>query len=647
VEAALRTRADELARANTRLSVGRLVTFLGAATSLATGVGQGSKTALSIGTGLLLLFAVLVIRHARLVEQYDRLLTLAEVHAQHRRRIAWHWPQLRMRPDLLAPDHPYAWDLNVVGPGSLLQRVDVTRTTRGESLLAAWLAEPADPSVIEARQRAVAELAGQVELRCVVEAAGLRAQAARAQTRDEKLDPEPFVSLGALPSVFCERPWLVPVVHVFPLFSVSVAALWAAGLASALVFAVPAVVSVALQSLTSRHAQRAFDLVAARGGLGEAFAEMLEAIEGANWESPLLRSLQDHARIDGKAPSVHIRMLARWTGFAELRQHFPLHLPANLFFLWDLQCLLRLERWSHRVGAHVDAWFDSLAIFEALSSLAVLVHQDPDAIFPEIAPPGSALCAEGLVHPLLPPAVRVANDVYLPEPGSALVITGSHMAGKSTLLRAVGLAACLAYAGGPVTARRVRLPLLRMRAVMRAADSLASGTSYFQAELARLQQVIDRADEQPPVLFLMDEPLSGTNASARRIGARAIVLHLLRRGAMGVVATHDVALSALESSGRVRNAHFTDVLMDGEMRFDYRLRPGVVRSSNALRLLARLGIDVPPEELAAEDAARVFEPPTPPSTTRRSGEEDSGCSDAAAAPLPPLSVTGGPHERSP
>ena len=267
--------------------------------------------------------------------------------------------------------------------------------------------------------------------------------------------------------------------------------------------------------------------------------------------------------------------------------------------LWDVHCLARVERWISRSGKHVGEWTRVLGEIEALASLATLLSQDSGAILPEIREEDTdadepAILAEGLAHPLIAADARVANDVALQGRGYALVVTGSNMAGKSTLLRALGSAVALALAGGPVIATRMRLMPVRMRASMRIADSLQAGSSYFHAELERLRIVIAEAEEEPPILFLLDELLRGTNARARHRGARAVVLHLLARGALGIVATHDVALSELEQEldGKVRNTHFTDVIEDGEMIFDYRLRPGVVRTSNALRLLSMAGVEV-------------------------------------------------------
>ena len=232
---------------------------------------------------------------------------------------------------------------------------------------------------------------------------------------------------------------------------------------------------------------------------------------------------------------------------------------------------------------------------------------------PQIAAPGQPLSAQGLGHPLIAPEARVSNDLGLPGPGSALIVTGSNMAGKSTLLRAVGINTALALAGGPVCATAMSLPPLRLRASMRTDDSLQQGASYFHAELQKLRGVVAELTAEPNVLFLLDELLRGTNARARHVGARAVLMHLLQRGALGLVATHDVALSALEQEqpGRIENVHFTDVVVDGEMRFDYRLRQGVVKTSNALRLLALAGIDVPRDDVALVDGVLPAEHPSP------------------------------------
>ena len=591
-----------------RLSLLRLLCFLGAGAQLVTGVMERAALPLGLGALATIGFFVAVVLHQRVHLAIEGARTRRDVHERHLARVTGRWATLPVAESRLPRTHAYAWDVDVVGPGSLLQRLDVTHTVHGNATLQSWLGAPATREVIAERQAAVRELAEAVELRQELEAAALGAEGGA------QLDGTPFHDFARLPSLFEARPWLTPLLMVLP--PVTVGLLIAAQLEvlpSAL-WLLPLAVQMYLIGITGRAARNAFDLVAARQGAVEAFERMLSVIEQAKLESPMLRAIQARLAVDGVPPSAHMRSLRRWSSAAELRQQFLFHVVVNPLVLWDLRVLRGLERWNARVGKRTADWFVAIGELEALCSLATLAFCDADAIMPELGQDGAALEAQGLLHPLLPPEVRVANDLSLMGPGSALIVTGSNMAGKSTLLRAVGLSVALALAGGPVCARALRLAPVRLRASMRAEDSLQRGASYFHAELQKLKTVVEDAEQSPPILFLLDELLRGTNARARHVGGRAVIVHLLDRNATGLVATHDVALAVLEQErpGRVGNVHFTDVAVEGEMRFDYRLRPGVVRTSNALRLLAMAGIAVPADDALALEAPSGD--PTRPST---------------------------------
>jgi DNA mismatch repair ATPase MutS len=237
---------------------------------------------------------------------------------------------------------------------------------------------------------------------------------------------------------------------------------------------------------------------------------------------------------------------------------------------------------------------------EALAALAGLAHDNPDWVFPDLSRAADSFAARGLGHPLLPAETRVVNDVEVGPAGTFLLVTGSNMSGKSTLLRAIGVNAVLAGAGGPVCAAACRLPPVALWTSVRVQDSLERGVSYFMAELQRLKLVVDAADRQaasggPPVLYLLDEILQGTNTAERQIAARRIIAHLVARGAIGAVSTHDLALAdAPELANAARAVHFTDTIGDAAgaptMSFDYRLRPGVATTTNALRLMELVGL---------------------------------------------------------
>jgi hypothetical protein len=336
---------------------------------------------------------------------------------------------------------------------------------------------------------------------------------------------------------------------------------------------------------------RKFALLDSRRPQLEAFGRMLAVIEQASCEAPLLRELRARLEAAGRPPSADMRALARLAGWADFRYQYLVYPFVNLLLMWDWHVLWALERWNARAGVCVRNWFEVVAEIEALASLSVLRALDLTE-FPTIVEAGSGFHAVGLAHPMIAMEQRVANDVAVSGPGHVLVVTGSNMAGKSTLLRAVGLNIALALAGGPVCAKSMRVPVVRLRSSMRIDDSLQLGASYFHAELTRLKIVVSKPAAQPPIFFLFDELLRGTNAGARRAGATAIVVHLISHGALGLVATHDDALCDLVDLPHVRggNVHLTDAIVNGEMVFDYRLRPGRARTSNALELLARAGI---------------------------------------------------------
>jgi hypothetical protein len=327
---------------------------------------------------------------------------------------------------------------------------------------------------------------------------------------------------------------------------------------------------------------------------------VFEVIEGARLEAPRLRELRDRFAASGARASVEMRALERAVGFAELRHSGLVHFVANVVLLYDVWCALALERWRGRAGARVRGWLEALGEVEALASFGAFARENPAYAFPEVTAGPPRYDAEGLAHPLLPRASRVANDVRFGEGGPrALLVTGSNMAGKSTLLRAVGVNAVLALAGAPVCASRLALSVAAVRTSMRVSDSLEQGISHFYAELARLRGVLDATRGGREVLFLLDEILHGTNSRERQIGAKAIVKRLVELGAIGAVSSHDLGLAALEdeTAGRVRNVHFEERVEGGKMTFDYRLRSGAVTTGNALRLMRLVGLEVDlPEE---------------------------------------------------
>ncbi len=582
--------AAEAARVSTladRISFLRLALFFVLGSAAAAAIAERSIPLGVVAIVATLLFVLAIAWHARVFAAKERAEVRREIHDRHLRRIAGTTAGLPDGTGTIPDAHPYASDIDLVGPGSLFERYAVAHTVAGTEALGRWLAAPADVATARARQEAVVELADRrLDVREALEAAVL-------DSGSESIDARPFVEFCEGPKVLANRPVLGVVVTVLPIVTLVLLAL-----SGDVIPAYSWVPLAVIQGLIARQLEpgvaRAYARVVSRRRFVESYRAVLKVAEEMPADAKALTALKARLLVTGARPSVELSRLELWASLFEVRAQGLVHIVINVLLLWDANVLLRLERWAIRAGTRTREWLETIGELEALASLATMRAVDASSTMPELEPDG-VFRATGLAHPLLAASARVANDVLIDGPGTALVVTGSNMAGKSTLLRAIGVNVVLALAGGPVSAAAMRVPLVRLRASMRIADSLQHGASYFQAELARLRTVIENADASPPILFLLDELLRGTNARARHRGARAVVLHLLARHAMGIVATHDIALSELEEEldGRVKNFHFTDVLSaDGEMTFDYRLRPGVVKTSNALRLLAMAGVEV-------------------------------------------------------
>jgi DNA mismatch repair ATPase MutS len=259
------------------------------------------------------------------------------------------------------------------------------------------------------------------------------------------------------------------------------------------------------------------------------------------------------------------------------------------------QLAMLFNCWRQTSGPTLGRWLVALGEIEALCALAAYSYECPDDPFPEVLDAGAVFEAKALGHPLLPQARCVRNDLSLADGGQrVLIISGSNMAGKSTLLRAAGVNAVLALAGAPVRANQLRLAPLAIGATLRIQDSLLAGRSRFYAEVLRVRRLLEMARGAPPLLFLLDELFQGTNSADRRMGAEAILRQLVDAGAIGLVTTHDLTLTEIGDrlGGRAANVHFEDRFDNGEFTFDYQMKPGVVRHTNGLALMRAVGIEV-------------------------------------------------------
>ena len=550
------------------------------------------------------LFVVFVARQGAARQRMQRAELMAGFNREGIARIARTWVDLRPPPEApTAPgsapprDHDYADDLDLSGHASLLHLIGVCGTSPGWRTLQAWLLEAADPDTVARRQEAVREMAGALDFRDGLAAEG-RIAAMRAQARPAVVSPEAAEASflrwaegeGWLPAHPLQR----AASFVLPPINVAAISLFSLGMAPIPVLVWPLLISALI--LVPRW--RAIHAVFEEADDGESgvrrYAPILSHLRDAPLESRYAAALRERLGAGQRAAPEEITTLRRLLDMAEARRSPLVHIPLALVLHWDVRVLAALERWKARSGSRVRGWLGAVGEAEALAALAALAADHPDWTMPVLDPEARTLKAGALGHPLLPPQECVRNDVEIGPAGSFLLITGSNMSGKSTLLRAAGLNAVLAQAGGPVCAEDLRMPPLRIMTSIRIEDSLAEGVSYFLAGLQRLKRVVDAAaGSRPPTLYLLDEILQGTNSAERRIAARAVLRELLATPAIGAVTTHDLSLSdADDLTARAVPVHFTESVEDGddELTFDYRLRRGIATSTNALRLLRLAGL---------------------------------------------------------
>jgi len=572
------------------LSNARLISFgLGLLFSLLAAAWSGYAAAI-VAVISLILFAMLVSRYRQAYSQAETNRALVHYYQRGIARIEDRWATPSSSPVSTqdsalstqhSPDHPYSADLDLFGEGSLFELLHLGFTPMGNHWLSQWLLHPSDRDTALARQTAVKELAPLTKQRedAAIRAVGLH------QFQDEHLREW----VNQPPPVWL--PWERMATDVIVVLNAACLAAWVGGYVPGYL----ALASVVIMMLWSSRLQprstatlRGLDRQADRL---QTLAGLLHYFEQQKYQSPLLLKLQGELK-SGTQASTAIAELAALAQKLEWPRN-AFFIPIALLMLWWTRLAFKVADWRRLAGAHVNAWLDALGQLETLHSLAALSFEHPDYSFPDIIESGRSFDALQLGHLLIPSDKCRCNDVSFGTDPQMLLISGSNMSGKSTLLRTVGISVVLALAGGPVKAKSLRLSVLYPGATLRVQDSLQSGISRFYAEILRLRQLLDLAQEKP-LLFLVDEILAGTNSAERRQGAAGILQALLDRGAIGLATTHDLALTEIAAgwSPRARNMHFADTWKDEQISFDYQLQPGVVSHGNALALMRAVGLTV-------------------------------------------------------
>jgi MutS domain V len=527
-------------------------------------------------------FVAVLIYHGRVRESKTIAQRGALHHGQAIARLEDRWPGTGPTGTGYEPAHHlYAADLDLFGSGSLFQLLCAARTRIGESTLANWLLAPSALATVRERQAAVADLRQRLDLRD-----DLALQGAAPQI---DLHPNALIEWAESPNVL-DRRWTAFLGIALAAVGIGCTVLW---VAADLAYPLLAILLVELGVTYRLRAPVETAVKAVEGAYADlnGIALILGRFESESFEAAPLQSLQQKLLSHQLRASMAISKLATVVNFVEARRN-PLLAPLMILLMYPLLTAVMAERWRKAHGAAVRAWIDVLGEIEALVSLARYSYENPENTLPVFVDGNASFRATLLGHPLLPAATRISNDVAIAAPTRILLVSGSNMSGKSTLLRTVGINTVLAMAGAPVRALRLELTPLQLGASIRVNDSLHEGSSRFYAEITHLRQLFEPSSL--PLLFLLDELLQGTNSADRRVGAQGVIRALLKKGAIGLVSTHDLALTDLAGLDEhaLVNVHFQDEILAGKLVFDFKLHPGIVTKSNGIELMRSIGLDV-------------------------------------------------------
>jgi hypothetical protein len=586
-------------RLSERFTHWRFATFAGGLPmSIALHTWSGSQLGNGALAAFFIVFLILAWHHNKLEDRLHRLRRWRRIKQAQVARIRLDWADIPLRPTTVPERHGYARDLDLAGPHSLLHLIDRTVSSQGHERLTSWLLDqPPHPAQWSARQTLIREL---TPLSLLRDRLSLEAQA----VEEADIDGRRLLSLL---QTRVDDASLVPMLAAETVLAVLTAGLLLADLLQGignywmLSFGLYAFLFLSVRS----RSEEIFDHAQSLHRQLERLSAVLGYVERRSYRaSPRLAELcrpllQPHSK-----PSASLKQAASIMNRLSVRAHPLVHYLINAIGPWDLVHTYRLQQLQNRITAAAPLWFETLAELDAAASLATFAYLHPDYPWPVLVPSDAGpmpngdrpvLDAGGLAHPLIPPSVRVGNDLLLQGKGRIFLVTGSNMSGKSTFLRTIGINICLAQAGAPVCAESFCWSLVRLASCIRVDDSLDSGLSFFYAEVKRLKAILDDTQDSqgPPVLWLIDEVFKGTNNRERLIGGRALIAALASGNGFGLVTTHDLELTELERLlPGVTNVHFQESVSAGALHFDYRLRPGPCPTTNALRIMALEGLPV-------------------------------------------------------
>ncbi|MBN2530872.1 MAG: DNA mismatch repair protein MutS [Deltaproteobacteria bacterium] len=578
---------ENLAQSSQKLSSFRLVAFIAiiilASLSSFGGYMSFWWTALPLG-----LFVFAILRHDKILRKEEQQKWIKEFYEDGIKRLTNQWQGNGIHEaDFSDENHLYSRDLDIFGKGSLFELICTAQTASGERQLARWLMAPSKRNEIDARQKAVQELTEELQLREDIAVAARRMRSL--------LNPARLNEWALCAPQISERRFFWFRILFFLLGAAAIAAIvscFFTDFGLAILAGVGIVEWIIGRILKPQLSPVLLGVEGPRRQL-KVMSDILARYEKQSVESPLLKELKAglfvHEVPASKATS-HLGHLVDWLDQSR-NQVFA---PVAFLLMWSGHFALSIEKWRLEFGRHIPEWLEASGNLEALCSLAGFAFEHPHYAWPNIVDGSPRFEGTALGHPLLSEEECVCNSISLSEAPQLWLVSGSNMSGKSTFLRIVGINAVLAMAGGPVFGTSLTLTPFAIGSTIRVLDSLQKGRSKFYAEISTLKQIVELTQGEYPLLFLLDEIFHGTNSHDRTIGARAVISELVARGALGLVTTHDLALTKMadELGDNARNVHFDDMVKDGLLSFDYTLKEGPVTRSNALELMRSVGLNV-------------------------------------------------------
>lgn len=531
---------------------------------------------LGIGT-----FGTLLRWHEGISKRRNQMEVLAKINGRELQALQGQYQWNSSGSSFHDDDHPYSADLDIFVPHGLFQMINRAQTYAGRALLADWLCNKANPKTIGDRQLAIAELKRDTSFRQDLQLAAF-------DVVDSGIGVDSVRQWLELPDLVINNSSLKLAIRLAPFLVFPAIIAWAnyIGINSAWLVLVP---TGLILWRTKKRVDEIQKMAGSAFDLMKSYGNLIGTIEESSFDAPLLRELKSIFSSEQKQVSAQLTSLGYAIRQLNVRDNF-FALLFNLFGLWDLYWVWRMEKKKAQIKDHFETWIAAVSAFESLASFGTLAHNQPDWPFPEVALDND-LQATDLGHPQIGSEKRVANDISMPLDNHVRLITGSNMAGKSTFLRTVGINMVLGLAGAPVCASSMRMAPAQVYTSMRTADNLSEGASTFYAELARLKMIITAVEGSEPVFFLLDEILKGTNSADRQRGSIALIYQLLDSGGAGLLATHDLGLTTLEaqSPGKIENWYFDVVIEEGKLKFDYTIKKGICESFNASHLMASMG----------------------------------------------------------